>query len=81
MVLVLRGVGAFSRVESVVKSRGPHQQRVSSEVALDKIMSATPEMAYRFVKICYFLVSVRFSKISNQAEFKGKSKVRKKFGD
>ena len=53
VVLVLRGVGAFNRVESVVKSRGPHQTRASSEVALDKMMSATPEMAYRCGKYCF----------------------------
>ena len=46
VVLVLRGVNAFTRMEEVVRSRGPHQHTIPTS-RLDKIMSPTPELAFR----------------------------------
>ena len=59
MVLVLRGVNAFARVEDVVRCRGPHQYTVPV-VRLDKIMSPTPELAFRSVQLEYITTAGMF---------------------
>lgn len=51
MVLVLRGLNAFKRLSSIVNPTPKHS--ITKEIKLDKIMSATPETAYRQARMFF----------------------------
>ncbi|XP_074653052.1 dynein axonemal assembly factor 8-like [Tubulanus polymorphus] len=52
MILVVRGENAFQRVENIIVPKSIYQV-TDSNLPLDKMMSATPELAYRYATMFF----------------------------